>query len=148
MSAITSWSVSFATSPVLSEVVSWDWAEDEFGGRTRYEYVVIPHEAVSGESRVITGKGAASLQRLLLAAARNEERAATTIVMLTISGEGSDFLAMGWTRIIDAIAEVLDYETPVTADQVPAEYRIAMSEEIGYTPAQALALSLAGHQTL
>lgn len=107
MSQITRWSATFANAPVGAETVGWDWAEDEYGYKTRYEYIHIPHEAVTNESKLVEGTREFSLTSLLASYQLGGDPDA--IVMLTVCGTSGDFVALGWTRTAAALQEVLTF---------------------------------------
>lgn len=94
----------FGTSPVGSEIESWDWSEDEDGFRTRYEFTMVPSSAV----KVTVDWAAMSIDSLAECVSHvgNSADYSTRVVRLTVSKGNGDFLATTWVRYAEA-AEAL-----------------------------------------
>jgi hypothetical protein len=106
MSATTSTiklSAEFGTAPVGAEVRSWDWAEDEYGYKTRYEFDLIPAEAVT-----VTSKWAERDQIGHLVGDMAEASDPTLVVRYTIDANGS-FQAITWMRFDEALELLINF---------------------------------------
>lgn len=95
----------FGTSPVGSEVLEWDWNEDDFGFRWKSEYNVIPDEAIT----VTVDWRQVSVSGLVDAVSHIGDPAdfAQRVVRFTVSETNGDFIATGWVRYSEA-ARMLD----------------------------------------
>lgn len=91
----------FGISPVGSEVLEWDWNEDDFGFRFKSEYNIIPDEAIN----VTVEWAEVSLASLVeaVASAGSPADYATRVVRYTVSNQDNgDFIASTWVRYAEA----------------------------------------------
>lgn len=90
-------SAEFGIAPEGAEIDSWDWAEDEDGYRRRYEFLMIPEEAVT-----VTNPWADRSDGIPGIRARlNNVTDPIWVVRLTVS-RGTSFMATCWTRFAEA----------------------------------------------
>jgi len=92
-------SAEFGTSPVGSEVRSWDWSEDDNGYKTRYEFDTIPDEAITVTSPWTERTAQYMLNTLTLWAPRS----ADMVTRFTVSDGNGSFTASSWMRLSEAL---------------------------------------------
>jgi len=90
-------SAEFGTSPVGSEVRSWDWSEDDHGYKTRYEFDMIPDEAITVTSPWVVWDAHAFKDALAY------YTHVTLVTRFTVSDGNGSFTASSWMRLSEAL---------------------------------------------
>ena len=99
-------SAEFGFAPVGAETRSWDWAEDEYGYKTRYEFDIIPDEAVTVTS--VWADHSDRVDSVLADLARNSDPC--VVIRLTISvPEKNSFFCGTWMRFDEAFELVTNF---------------------------------------
>jgi len=92
----------FGTAPVGAEIESWDWAEDEFGYKTRYDFTLIPDEVITIWSDWQVRPDVAGFLHTL------SHDSAEHCVRFTVQ-QGDSFTASTWCRFSEAHKLLSDF---------------------------------------